>query len=116
MPRTTAFALLAVLTLTGCATDVANRYYAKQRYPAKNTNAVIVLKAAPDRPYEVIADLQCRGSVHYIQKQSAKIGADAVIVTYLGGDYSDSTEWADQKQDGSYYHVIGTAIRYTQTP
>ena len=104
---------LCLLSL-GCATDVANRYYASIKYPPKNPQDVQILKQAPARPYEVIADFQSRGeSPKSVAKKAAKIGADAVIIVILGGYYELGTEWASNDyQASTYTRINGTAIRY----
>lgn len=110
--------ILGVLALSsalmGCASDVANRYYSQEKYPAKMTSDVEVLYSAPSRPYLVIADFQGRGeSVSDLQEQAAQIGADAVLVAKLGGFASLHTNWAgDDPYAGSYSHIVGTAIKY----
>ncbi|MFO1487990.1 MAG: hypothetical protein U1F65_05900 [Verrucomicrobiota bacterium] len=109
------FLLGAVLLQSGCASDVANQYYADVRYPPRPTKEVEVLFKNPSRPYDVIADLQARNaSASTMQRQAAKIGADAVIVSFLGGYYSTRTEWVDEKRmmNDSYSRVTGTAIKY----
>jgi uncharacterized protein YbjQ (UPF0145 family) len=62
----------------------------------------------------VLADFQGRNeSPEDLRKQAAEIGADAVIVTFIGGSASESEEWASQEvYHGSFDHIIGTAIRY----
>jgi hypothetical protein len=107
--------LLAVL-LAGCASDVANRYYASTNYPPKDPKEVAILRTAPSRPYEVIADFQSRGeSPKSVAKKAAKIGADAVIIATLGGYYELGTQWASQdNQSHTYTRIVGTAIRYKQ--
>jgi hypothetical protein len=108
--------VLAALCLCGCATDVANRYYAPVKYPPKDPSQVQILRAAPSRPYEVIADFQSRGeSPKSVAKKAAKIGADAVIIATLGGYYEVGTQWASQdNQSHTYTRIVGTAIRYKQ--
>jgi hypothetical protein len=107
--------LSVVLLTAGCATDVANRYYAAEKYPAKRRDEVALLYSAPTRPYEVIADFQSRGDTpESLQDRAAKIGADAIIVSKLGGSVPVGNEWAS---DGSYHdafadRIVGTAIRY----
>jgi hypothetical protein len=110
------FAALSLLCLAGCATDVANRYYAPVKYAAKDPKEVAILRAAPNRPYEVIADFQSRGeSPKSVAKKAAKIGADAVIIATLGGYYEIGTQWASQdNQANTYTRIVGTAIRYKQ--
>lgn len=110
-----AFALVC-LAAAGCATDVANRYYASTSYPPKDPKQVAILRTAPSRPYEVIADFQSRGeSPKSVAKKAAKIGADAVIIATLGGYYELGTQWASQdNQSHTYTRIVGTAIRYKQ--
>jgi hypothetical protein len=105
----------AILTVAGCTTDVANRYYTSKTYPPKQPSAVQVLSAKPSRPFEVIADFQSRGDTpESIRKKAAKIGADAVIVVPLGGIYDRSEQWAGHdSKEGSYTRIAGTAIVYT---
>jgi len=107
-------ATIAALCLSACATDVANRYYAPVKYPPKDPKEVAILRQAPTRPYEVIADFQSRGeSPKSVAKKAAKIGADAVIIVTLGGYYELGTQWASQdNQSNTYTRIIGTAIRY----
>ncbi len=110
----------AALFLCSCATDVANRYYANQKFPPKEPSQVAILRTAPNRPYEVIADFQSRGeSEKSVRKKAAKIGADAVIISTLGGYYQLSTQWAgDDSHSNTYTRICGTAIIYkpTKTP
>ena len=104
---------VGLLLVCSCASDVANRYYAAEHYPAKKTREVEVLFKNPVRPYNVIADFQAHDAgVVTMRRQAAKIGADAVIVSLLGGRFSG--EWADEKNwsNETYSRVTGTAIRY----
>jgi len=100
--------------LTSCATDVANRYYSAKKYPPKDPQQVKILRQSPVQPYEVIADFQSRGeSPNSIRNKAAKIGADAVIISTLGGYYQLSTEWAsNDSQADTYMRICGTAIIY----
>lgn len=106
--------VLTVFLFSSCAQDVANRYYSQKRYPAKPQNEVLLLAKAPSRAYEVIADFQSRNEgPPAMQKKAAEIGADAVIVTTLGGLYQLSDEWASRdSQSKTYSRIIGTAIIY----
>lgn len=108
--------LLTVFTTSGCAHDVANRYYLSQRFPPKDVEQVELLTTAPSRPYVVMADFQSRGeSPDAIRRKAAEIGADAVIVTQMGGAYDNREEWAGDDRRGSFYsRIIGTAILYSQ--
>jgi len=114
MKRFIAFFVFICLFLVGCATDEANRYYLKEKLPAKNIKEVEVLWEAPSRSYVIIADFQAYNvSVRYMQKRAAEIGADAVIVTPAGGWYSQSEIWAGKDDySRSYTRLIGTAIQY----
>lgn len=105
---------IALLAVAGCASDVANRYYASQKYPAKAPNEVQILWEAPSRPHQVIADFQSRGeSPDDLRKKAADIGADAVIVSLLGGKYSLSEQWAGEDRHAkTYSRIAGTAIKY----
>ena len=107
-------AFLAVF-LTGCAYDVANRYYASEKYPPNPVDSVEILSEEPTRRYEVIADFQSRGETEKsLRRKAAKIGADAVIVTHLGGYYKYSEDWAKETSSAKdwYSRIIGSAIRY----
>lgn len=111
-----AFALLPVVLVgvSACVSDSAGRYYSDERYPEVDPTAVEVLRSEPQRPYIVIADFQARGADDdYMRKKAAAIGADAVIVSYLGGYRDRGDEWAGQdSQSQSYSRVTGTAIKY----
>ena len=98
----------------GCISDEANRYYLKEKLPAKKISEVEVLREEPQRPYNVIADFQAKNaSFKHMQKRAAEVGADAVIVVPAGGWYSRNEIWADKdKQSNSYSRLIGTAIQY----
>jgi hypothetical protein len=106
--------MFSCLFLSGCATDVAGRYYANEKYPTKKTSEVEVLRAEPSRPYETIAEFQANNaSFNYMRKRAAKIGADAVIVVPAGGWYSQNEVWAgNDSHSNSYTRLIGVAIRY----
>jgi hypothetical protein len=112
-------ASVAVLTLmlyllSSCASDVANRYYGKRTYPPKEANEVQVLRESPARPYDVIADFQSRGETpEDMRLKAAQIGADAVIISTLGGYRAKGEEWAGSDSYGdTYRRITGTAIKY----
>jgi len=107
---------LLLMFLTACATDVANRYYGNVRYAPKNPKEVQILWEKPSREFIVIADFQSRGeSPEAIRNKAAKIGADAVIISILGGYYSYSEEWAgSDRYKGTYTRITGTAIKYKE--
>jgi len=105
------------LFFMSCATDVANRYYADDIYAPKNKEDVLILDSKPNRSFIVIADFQSRGeSPGDLQDKAAKIGADAVIISHVGGYYSKSEEWASRdRYQGKYYdHILGTAIKFLE--
>jgi len=106
--------IMLVLLLSGCASDVAGRYYSNEKYPARPADEVEVFTSAPTRPYEVIADLQARGaSVNYMKRQAAKIGADGIIVSMLGGYRSGSDIWAGiDSYSNTYSRITATAIKF----
>lgn len=48
-----------------------------------------------------------------MQRKAAKIGADAVIVVFLGGFYSLNDRWANaDSQRDSFSRITATAIKY----
>lgn len=102
------------LQFAGCATDQANRYYLEDRYAAVEDSQVEVLRQPPTRPYVVMADFQARGaSIARMRSDAAKIGADAVIVTLLGGSADQGQVWAGEDRfSQSYSRITGTAIKY----
>lgn len=108
------FTLLVCMLMVGCATDVANRYYGEVHYPEKPPSQVSILSAEPSRDYIVIADFQSRGDTpETLREKAAKIGADAVIVTILGGLYNRGDQWAgNDSMSNSYSRIVGTAIKY----
>lgn len=105
---------IVILAVAGCASDSASRYYGEERYAAVDPSGVEILQSSPDRPHVVIADFQARGvGAEFMRKQAAQIGADAIIVSYLGGLRDKNDQWAGQdSQGGSYSRVTGTAIKY----
>ena len=114
--QTTSRLLLLALTLvfSGCAQDVANRYYASERYPAKDVNDVNLLYSAPSREFTVIADFQSRNeSPQGMRIRAAKIGADAIIITPAGGSYRLNEQWAgNDSMSHSYSRLVGSVIKY----
>jgi len=106
--------LCLLLAITGCASDIANRYYGKTTYPPNQPNEVEILWKCPTRPYDVIADFQSRGeSPEDMRSKAAQIGADAVIVSTLGGYYKIGEEWVgSDSYSHTYTRITGTAIKY----
>ena len=112
--RTKMQLLVLVCFLAGCVAGEANRYYLKERLPAKKISEVEVLRGEPKKDYVVIADFQAsQASFKHMQRRAAEIGADAVIVTPAGGRYSESEIWAeDDRYSDTYTRLIATAIKY----
>lgn len=106
-------AALLSLLLTGCVSDEANRFYGDS-YPATAVENVEVLTGAPTRSYQVLADFQSRGDTEdSLRRKAAEIGADAIIISKLGGFYSESENWAGaDRHSDSYSRIVGTAIKY----
>ena len=106
--------IVLLLFEIGCISDEANRYYLKEKLPAKQINEVEVLRTEPQQPYVVIADFQAHNaSIQHIRKRAAEVGADAVIVVPLGGRYSEGEIWADKdRYSSTYSRLTGTAIKY----
>jgi len=122
MPRTLSLlgsvaVAVAVMALGCVATDVANRYYGTERYPAKDPRDVEILWERPSRRFTVIADFQSRGeSPEAVRSKAAEIGADAVIISVLGGTYDVGEQWAQgDRYRNTYSRIIGTAIRFKLT-
>ncbi len=105
------------LSLVGCSSDIANRCYKCGKFPPKNKEEVLILDSKPTRPFDVIADFQSRGETPSdLQEKAAAIGADAVIVSHVGGFYSRDEEWASQdRYKGEFHdHILGTAIKFKE--
>jgi len=106
--------IVMTTALFSCVVDEANRYYGDVTYPPKQVQDVEVLKSAPDKSYTVLADFQAkRATAEYLRKLAAEIGADAVIITHVGGSYSHQEVWADKdRHSNTYTRIVGTAIKY----
>lgn len=98
----------------GCASDVANRIYVKESLPAKAISEVQILWSKPHRSFIVLADFQSRGeSPEDMRRKGAEIGADAVIVSLLGGLYSKDEQWAGKdRHSTTYSRIAATAIKF----
>lgn len=107
-------AIASTIVLASCASDVANRYYVQERYKPVAAEKVQLLWEKPNKPFTVIADFQSRGeSPQDMQKKAAEIGADAVIISLLGGNYSKNEEWASKdRHSTSYSRIAATAIKF----
>ena len=114
MNKKSFFIIIILFLISSCARDVANRYYGSKTYPPKNPSQVELLRDAPAREYEVIADFQSRGETpEDMREKAAKIGADAVIVSTVGGYYSRGEQWAgSDTYSNTYNRIIGIAIKY----
>ena len=106
------FSILA-LSICGCVSDQAHRLYIDKPLPSKEPSQVEILYENPSRSFTVIADLQARNaSARYMQREAAKIGADAIICQQLGGTRSNYDHWADSDRNKNYYRLAATAIVY----
>ena len=111
--------LVPCLLLCACAgTDVANRYYLTETYPPKEPKDVEILTKKPTREFILMADFQAYGETdQQMQKRAAQIGADAVIVTHLGG-YRTLSEWPKTESNppqgamSPWGRTVGAAIKY----
>ena len=85
-----------------------------QQYAPKPVEQVELLRGRPSKPFDVIADFQSRGeSYESMRKRAAQIGADAIIITNLGGYASLTTQWAGDDPYSHYYsRLVGTVIKY----
>ncbi len=102
-----------VFGVAGCISDEANRRYVYD-LPAKKAKEVEILRVVPARKYVVVADFQAiNASANHMRKRAAQVGADAVIVVPVGGNYSQSEVWASEDRfANSYQRMLGTAIKY----
>lgn len=105
--------LLVGATITGCASDQAHRYYLDHKLAPKSVDQVEILWAPPTRPYILVADYQARGeSAFDMRERAASHGADAVIVTQIGGDVFRSKEYPDPDRSQRFSRITGSAIVY----
>ena len=106
--------LTFAMTIAGCATDVANRVYVKESLSPRPIADVQILWNKPDKPFTVLADFQSRGeSPDDMRRKGAEIGADAVIVSRLGGLYSRDEQWAGKdRHSTTYSRIAATAIKF----
>jgi hypothetical protein len=111
-------AMLSVMlcVFSSCARDIASRYYGTMKYPSKLPDEVELLRECPTRPYDVIADFQSRGeTAEDMRRKAAQIGADAVIVSTLGGYRAIGEEWAgEDSYSNTYTRITATAIKYRE--
>jgi uncharacterized protein YbjQ (UPF0145 family) len=86
------------------------------KYPSKLPDEVELLRECPTRPYDVIADFQSRGeTAEDMRRKAAQIGADAVIVSTLGGYRAIGEEWAgEDSYSNTYTRITATAIKYRE--
>lgn len=103
-----------VAAVVGCAVDEAHRYYATEKYSPKPLEEVQILFEPSSRPHKVLADFQSRNeSPEDMRKKAAAIGADAVIVSVMGGFVMTNEKWARQEViKGTYSRITGTAIKF----
>lgn len=108
--------ILVSMHANGCASDQATRIYSPNKYAPRIASEVEILSQPPSRTYEVLADFQSRGETRSdMQRRAAEVGADAVIVIFVGGQRARSDEKAgEDTYAGTYSRVVGTAIKYTK--
>ena len=112
------YLLIAAGLISGCASDVANRYYANSPKAEVDVSHVELLWEKPKKNFVVIADFQSRGETpDDMRRKAAKIGADAVIVSIIGGVYNKGDQWAGKdtmagSTNSGTGHIGGTAIVY----
>ena len=108
------FSIAIAVSLAGCATDVANRIYVNEALKPRPISEVQVLWSKPDKAFTVLADFQSRGeSPEDMRRKGAEIGADAVIVSLLGGLYSKDEQWAGKdRHSTTYSRIAATAIKF----
>ena len=109
------FLFVSMTIVASCAaTDVANRYYADERYSAVPSQQVRLLTKPPLEPYTVIAEFQSRREApRSVREKAAAIGADAVIITLYGGQHSLDSEWASDERNmaKTFTRIVGIAIK-----
>jgi len=92
----------------------------KVRFDPKNPDlAIAIRKAAPSTFMAFSCPLiaaATKDEAVRIGYKAMEIGADAVIVSHIGGVYSRSEEWAskDRYQGEFHDHILGTAIKFTE--
>lgn len=101
-----ALILISTLALQGCVSD----YKLAPKDPAQ----VEVLNGRPLRDYFVVADFQTGGaSERSLRRSAAEIGADAVIISNFGSNYSTkATAPGKDPYASPGGRVLGTAIKY----
>lgn len=107
--------IASVFIIAACTDDTALRYYSEEKYPPKQVEEVIVYRSKPSNPFITLADFQSRWkSEEGLKKLAAEIGADAIIVSNIGGYYSTDEQWAseDRYKDSSSSRIIATAIKF----
>lgn len=112
------FILICLLACASCAHDIADRYYVSA-LPPRDPSSVEVLYVRPSRKFVVVADFQARqADEDFMRDKAAEAGADAVIVSRVGGLRAPGESRADQDSMSGYRggvgHIVGTAIKYKE--
>jgi hypothetical protein len=98
--------------IVGCVSDHAERVYIN--LPASISPPTILAKI-PTQPFDVVADIQWvgRGDKKMVER-AKKLGGDAVIVQYLGGNVLLSSLTGEQANATSttFSRMSGTVIKY----
>jgi len=103
---------LAVPFLESCVTDHAERVYITK--PPLSSPAD-VLTVIPQKPYDVIADIQWQGGTFQkMASRAAQLGGDAVIIQLLGGNvYLTGLSPEEMNKDSKTFNrMAGTVIKY----
>lgn len=100
----------------GCVSDHAERVYIA--LPV-SVNSPTILYQIPTQPFDVVADIQWvgRGNEKMVER-AKKLGGDAVIVQYLGGNVLLSSLTGEQANATSttFSRMSGTVIKYKTKP
>jgi hypothetical protein len=115
MRKVALLGIVIAILISGCVSDQAHRIYISENsYQPKNPESVEILYKKPSKEFTVIADLQARGkALEEFRAIGGKIGADAIIISYLGGNIV-SAEFAGKDEGKTYNRIAGTAIKYKE--
>ena len=98
--------------LGSCVMDHAERVYVS--YPPSITPAEVIT-VIPQKPYDVIADVQWQGgTIKRMASRAAQLGGDAVIIQLLGGNVSLASLSPEEMNRSSqtFNRMAGTVIKY----
>jgi hypothetical protein len=110
------FLFALIILLFGCSQMTTKNYHGTDKPKEKDSSLIEVLTSEPERPYEVIGDIDGRGAyfssdemmIQTVKNAAGEMGADAVIIGYkTKKDY----DWGPM--GGAYAQRKATAIRWT---